>query len=57
MLCLDDRLRWKLTGGSHSQELGLVPSLVQVTIVGWITRDRAGPLGGKWRPSVGKVEE
>jgi hypothetical protein len=26
-------------------------------MVGWITWDRAGPLGGKWRPLIGKVGE
>jgi hypothetical protein len=33
MLCLDGRLRKKLSGGSHSRDLGLVPSLVQLVIV------------------------
>jgi hypothetical protein len=26
-------------------------------MIGWITRDRMGPLGGKWRPLVGKGRE
>jgi hypothetical protein len=26
-------------------------------MLAWLTRDRTGSLGGKWRPSVGKVEE
>jgi hypothetical protein len=32
---------------SHSRDLGFVPSLFQLVMFGWITWDRAGPLGGK----------
>jgi hypothetical protein len=34
---------------SHSRDLGFVPSLFHLVMVGWITWDRTGPLGGKCR--------
>jgi hypothetical protein len=34
---------------SHTWDLGFVPSLFPLEMFGWITRDRAGPLGGKCR--------
>jgi hypothetical protein len=34
-----------------------VPPLYLLVMVDWLTWDRAGPLGGKSRPSVGKVGE
>jgi hypothetical protein len=34
---------------SHSWDLGFVPSLFQLEMFGWITRDQVRPLGGKYR--------
>jgi hypothetical protein len=41
--------QWESSGGSHSWDLGFVPSLDQLVIVGLIIWDRVGPLSGKWR--------
>jgi hypothetical protein len=57
MLCLDVifpiEVKWRLP----LVRFRVFPSLDQLIIVGWITWDRAGLLGGKWRPLVRKVGE
>jgi hypothetical protein len=46
---LSDSLRWKSSVGSHSRDLGFVPSLNLFLMVGCLTWEQAGPLGEKWR--------
>jgi hypothetical protein len=39
------------------RDLGVVPSLDVLVMIGWIASDPAEPLGGKWRLLVGKGGE
>jgi hypothetical protein len=56
MLCLDGRLRYKSSAGSHSRDLVFVPSPVQLVRV--VDNPRpGGAIRGSMEPSEGKGRE